>query len=139
MPGLVIRYAYLWRDEQRRGQDEGSKDRPCVVVLALERAPGRTRVVVTPITHTVPEAASSAIALPTRTARRLGLDDKPHWIITREVNIFTWPGPDIRPVPARDPPTIAYGELPAALSVQVIATIQALVARRTATTVERDE
>ncbi len=33
-PGSVIRYAYLWADEQRRGREEGRKDRP-VLVLAV--------------------------------------------------------------------------------------------------------
>ena len=30
-PGLVIRYAYLWRDQGLAGADEAAKDRPCVV------------------------------------------------------------------------------------------------------------
>lgn len=34
-PGLVIRYAYLWRREQETGREKGTKDRPCAVVLAL--------------------------------------------------------------------------------------------------------
>ena len=33
-PGLVIRYAYLWADEHRRGAEEGLKDRPCAIVAA---------------------------------------------------------------------------------------------------------
>ena len=33
--GAVIRYAYLWRDEKRRGLDEGRKDRPAAVLLSL--------------------------------------------------------------------------------------------------------
>jgi hypothetical protein len=36
VPGLVIGYAYLWRDEAPRGQDKGLKDRPCVIVLAVQ-------------------------------------------------------------------------------------------------------
>lgn len=42
-PGLVIRYADLWRREAFAGQDEGSKDRPCAVVLARTDEHGRTR------------------------------------------------------------------------------------------------
>lgn len=34
-PGLVIRYAYLWDREAREGRDEGSKDRPCAIVLVV--------------------------------------------------------------------------------------------------------
>ena len=35
-PGLIIRYAYLWRSEAFQGEEEGRKDRPCAVVLARE-------------------------------------------------------------------------------------------------------
>jgi hypothetical protein len=33
--GMVIRYAYLWRSEYERGLEEGLKDRPCAVLLAV--------------------------------------------------------------------------------------------------------
>ena len=33
VPGLVVRYSYLWLDEHRRGREEGVKDRPCAIVL----------------------------------------------------------------------------------------------------------
>jgi hypothetical protein len=36
-PGLVISYAYLWHHEHRAGREEGQKDRPSVIVLAVER------------------------------------------------------------------------------------------------------
>ena len=35
--GLVISYAYLWHTEHQAGQEEGRKDRPTVIVLAVER------------------------------------------------------------------------------------------------------
>jgi hypothetical protein len=53
-PNLVIRYAYLWHDDYRRGQEEGDKDRPCMIVLTAEDAAGETMVTVLPITHTPP-------------------------------------------------------------------------------------
>lgn len=34
VPGLVIRYSYLWLEEHRQGREEGVKDRPCAIVLA---------------------------------------------------------------------------------------------------------
>ena len=43
-PGLVIRYSYLWHQESQSGQEEGVKDRPCAVVIALEDDENRTRV-----------------------------------------------------------------------------------------------
>ena len=36
-PGLVISYAYLWHREHQAGREEGQKDRPTVIVLAIER------------------------------------------------------------------------------------------------------
>ena len=33
IPGLVIRYAYLWRDEALRRREEGTKYRSAMVVL----------------------------------------------------------------------------------------------------------
>jgi hypothetical protein len=36
-PGLVIRYSNLWLREHREGREEGTKDRPCAIVLASRR------------------------------------------------------------------------------------------------------
>jgi hypothetical protein len=113
-PGLVVRYAYLWRDEAVRGREEGRKDRPCVVVLAV-RARGEELVVtVAPITHSPPSATARAVELPAPTKQRLGLDEARSWIFTDDLNRFVWPGPDLRPVPGRSD-TFAYGLIPAAL------------------------
>ena len=117
-PGLVVRYAYLWRHEAARGREEGSKDRPCVVVLAVRVRGVDLIVTVAPITHRPPEAASRAVELPVATKRRLGLDEAPSWIATDDLNRFVWPGPDLRPIPGR-PATFAYGLIPAALYEQV--------------------
>jgi hypothetical protein len=49
-PGLVISYAYLWHHEHQVGHEEGRKDRPCVIVVAAERASdGLTVVTVLPV------------------------------------------------------------------------------------------
>lgn len=122
-PGLVIRYSYLWRDEARRGQEEGAKDRPCVVVLAVQTSDAGTTVLVAPITHTPPREAAAAIALPLAVKRRLGLDEARSWVITDDVNAFTWPGPDLRPVSGGES-RFAYGRLPAALTNAVIAAVR---------------
>jgi hypothetical protein len=53
--GLVIYYAYLWHHEHHAGREEGLKDRPSVIVLAVEReSDGSTIVTVVPVTHRVP-------------------------------------------------------------------------------------
>jgi len=113
-PGLVIGYAYLWRNEVLKGLEEGRKDRPCVVVLAAETVEGRTIVTVAPITHTPPAWASSAIEISAATKKRLGLDGQRSWIIASDLNRFVWPGVDLRPI-SRGSQTYHYGVLPAAL------------------------
>jgi len=35
VPGLVIRYSYLWYAEHVLGREEGQKDRPCAIVAAI--------------------------------------------------------------------------------------------------------
>lgn len=108
--------------------EEGAKDRPCVVVLAAQRGDAGTTgsgttVLVAPITHTPPRDAATAILLPPAVKRRLGLDDAQSWIVTDDVNAFTWPGPDLRPVAGGDT-RFSDGHLPAALTNAVIAAVR---------------
>lgn len=112
-PGLVIRYAYLWRREQEAGREDGAKDRPCAIVLALAgQENGRSRVVVLAITHTPPQPPTEGVELPTAVKRRFGLDEERSWVIVSEANIFLWPGPDLRFLPEQGPESAAYGLLP---------------------------
>lgn len=135
-PGLVISYAYLWESEARSGREEGGKDRPCVIILAVEDRDGDRIVHVAPLTHSPPRAAGEAVAMPPATKARLGLDDQPSWIVTSELNRFTWPGPDLRPVSRDRPDTFAFGSIPLALLKQVIEQIRA---RRRVRAVPRDD
>ena len=91
--GDIVEFSFLWRHEREAGRLEGAKDRRCVIVAVLE---GGRRVVLAPITGTQP-AHDDKIALP---ARSLGLA-RPGWIVTTDLNVTAWPGPDLRP--ARDP------------------------------------
>jgi hypothetical protein len=43
-PGLVIRYSYLWSAEAQAGKEEGTKDRPCAIILVFAGEQGRQRV-----------------------------------------------------------------------------------------------
>jgi hypothetical protein len=113
-PGLVIGYAYLWRDEAARGLEEGRKDRPCVIVLSVQTVEGRTVVTVAPITHTPPDRADQAIEILAETKARLGLDGQRSWIIASDLNRFIWPGVDLRPI-QRGAQRYDYGLLPANL------------------------
>jgi hypothetical protein len=135
----VIRYSYLWLSEHREGREEGVKDRPCAVVLALVEADGDTRVTVLPITHSPPTDLSSAIELPPETKRRLGLDADRSWIVVNEGNEFVWPGPDLRPRPGADLSTVAYGFLPPRLFATVRGRFLALSRERKAQRVTRTE
>lgn len=112
-PGQVIHYSYLWSEEYKRGREEGSKDRPCVIVVAVDKdSNGLDVVTVVPITHSPPSALTEAIEIPYRTKVRLGLDDEPSWVVLSEANRFCWPGPDLRPVPRAKPRTMIHGLLP---------------------------
>jgi hypothetical protein len=118
--GSVIRYAYLWADENAAGREEGRKDRPVVVLaLSIHERDGKTRLLVVPVTHSPIADPRDGVPVPENIKSRIGLDKEPAWIITTEANAFTWPGPDIRPIPRRRPRTIFYGRIPDGLLRQV--------------------
>ena len=90
-PGLVIRYDFLWKDEDRAGREHGLKDRPCAIVSTSKtRQDGGKDVIVCPITHSPPDDKASAIEIPLKVARFLNLDEGRSWIRTHEVNTFEW-------------------------------------------------
>jgi hypothetical protein len=125
--GLVIHYAYLWRSDAERGEEEGRKDRPCAVVVARRvESSGAIGVMVAPITHREPAENTTAIEIPLPVKRRLGLDDARSWIITDELNIFAWPGPDLRPTPQAGQ-RFAYGHLPKKLADELVKSVMAHV------------
>ncbi len=117
-PGLVIRYSFLWSHEARAGASEGRRDRPsAIVVAAPPNAQGEIRIAVVPVTHSRPTDPTTAIALPASVQRDLGLDTGAAWICLDEVNVFAWPGFDVRTIPGTD--RVAYGALPQPLFEQV--------------------
>ena len=137
LPGQVIRYSFLWSHEVRSGATEGRKDRPCAIVLAVPRdAHGDTRVAVVPITHTPPRTVDIAIELPAAVKTALGLDPEPSWICLDELNAFSWPGYDLRPVPGTN--NVAYGSLPKELFEQVRQGVLALNRARRIRQANRD-
>ncbi len=111
VPGLVIRYAYLWKREAVFGREEAPKDRPAAIVLTVADESGRPRIYALPITHSPPLDADDGIEIPLVTKRRLGLDGEQSWIMLTEANVFLWPGPDLRILPGSDASSIAYGML----------------------------
>lgn len=133
-PGLVLLYAYSWRDEHRRGLEEGVKHRPCVIITKLPAAEGGDVFLIVPITH---RPNAGAVEIPASTKQRLGLDDQRSWIVTNESNRFRWPGHDLRQIPGKSPGTFSYGTLPPALFRQVIARYLEVASSKTDSVVPR--
>lgn len=139
VPGLVIRYSYLWRSEHQRGQEEGIKDRPCAVVMVIISDHGDEIVTVLPVTHAPPADRAMAVEIPHAAKRRLGLDDERSWVVINEANRFAWPGPDLRMAENGNPASIAYGLLPRALFKEISTRFGDAVAARLAGVVPRTE
>ena len=122
-PGLVISYAYVWDHEAQSGQEEGRKDRPCVIALAVERQQdGETLVTVLPVTHR-PLADAAAVEIPRAVKKHLGLDDERSWVVVSEGDQFVWPGYDLRKAPSTD--RYDYGYLPPRFFKDVLAAFSA--------------
>lgn len=118
-PGLVIRYSFLWSNEKARGATEGSKDRPCAIVVAARTAEnGDIDTIVAPITHSPPEDPTVSIEIPAATCISLNLDRGRHWLRLDELNRFAWPGFDLRPIPGKAG-QYEYGMLPPTLFHQL--------------------
>ncbi len=139
-PGLVVGFDFLWLDEAHQGLEYGFKDRPCVIVLTLNRPGGKaSEVVLCPITHSEPRDAQTAVVLPPKVAEHLGLDDDPMWIVTDTVNVVTWVKGQIpfglTPTPSGN---WSYGKIPYALREQVHAQVLENAESRTLGRVRRD-
>ena len=139
IPGLVIRYSYLWHREHLEGRDEGQKDRHCAIVAAIKTdKTGETRVLVLPITHTAPLPTTPAIEIPAKVKQRLKLDEARSWISLSEWNEFIWPGPDLRRLPGGDDATVVYGMLPPKLFAQIRGGVLAQVKSKASKPVRRN-
>lgn len=116
--------------------EEGRKNRPCVIVLAVEKHDGVTVVTVAPITHTNPTGITAGIEIPPRVKQHLGLDHEKSWVITSEVNQFVWPGYDLRTLPGTA--KIDYGFLPPNLFESIRSGVLDLILKRRSTITPRD-
>jgi antitoxin component of MazEF toxin-antitoxin module len=118
--GLIISYAYVWDHEAQSRQEEGRKDRPCVIALAVERQQdGETLVTVLPVTHRPPKDAAAAVEIPRAVKKHLGLDDERSWVVVSEGDQFVWPGYDLRKVRSTD--RYDYGYLPPRFFNEILA------------------
>lgn len=111
-PGLVINYGFLWSNEAKSGALEGSKDRPCAIIVAARKGPnGKLRVVLAPITHSPPEDPSNCLEFTPQQCTTIGLDGERQWLRFDELNSFEWPGFDLRPIRGKHGQYV-YGKLP---------------------------
>ncbi len=127
VPGLIVRYNYLWRTDAIAGFSEGEKDRPCAIIISSRKT---GKVTLIPITHTPPEPGEEhlSIEIPVETCRQCGLDDGGNYIRLGETNRFVWPGSHLRPLPS-DPSRLHYGLLPKAFFEMVMGKVIAMVER----------
>lgn len=133
--GMVISYSYLWRYEDESGISEGRKNRPCVIVLSIRKENNEDVVSVVPITHTQPKDNSTAVEIPIKVKKYLGLDNEKSWIILDELNEFTWPGYDLKMVSESK---FIYGFLPPKLFDITRTSILDLIIKRRAIKTTRD-
>lgn len=136
VPGLVIRYNYLWRKDELKAFSEGEKDRPCAIILSSRKT---GKVVVVPVTHSPPEPGEEhlSIEIPIEICRQCGLDGGGNYIRLGETNRFSWPGPHLRPLPF-DPSKVQYGMLPKDFFEMVLAQVISMVEQGMVSLTKRD-
>lgn len=136
LPGLVVRYNYLWHSEELNGATHGAKNRPCAIILSSSKT---GLVTLVPITHSPPEPGEEhlSIEIPQDICREIGLDDERNFIRLGETNRFVWPGYDLHPLPT-DPSRVAYGMLPQDFFEFVLARIIAMVKSQMVRVTKRD-
>jgi hypothetical protein len=108
-----------------------------VIVLSVEKHDETTIVTVAPITHSDPVGDTIGFEIPLRVKQHLGLDHEKSWVILSEVNQFTWPGYDLRPVPGGKN-RIDYGFLPPNLFEKIKSAILDLIVKRRSGITSRD-
>ncbi len=94
------------------------------MVVAIEKREHGTQILVVPVSTRPPHQGDTAIEIPLRVKEHLGLGQERCWIVTDEYNLFTWPGPDIRPIRSGGAIEPRYGSIPGKLFEQVRAKIE---------------
>jgi len=85
--GSLVHYQFLWSHEASMGREEGSKRRPCAIILR-NPLPASDRIFLIPVTTKQPDGATPAIEIPELEARRMGLVEPiRRWVILNEVNV----------------------------------------------------
>jgi hypothetical protein len=94
--GSLLAYEYLW-SSQAVARKDGGKTYPVAIVVAREVSGPFELAYAVAISHSAPREGDRALEVPPRLKRHLGLDVRPSWVYTDELNVFAWPGPDLRP------------------------------------------
>lgn len=89
------------------------------MVVAIDKREHGTQLLVVPVTTRPPRNGDAAIEMPASVRQHLGLGDERCWIIADEYNLFTWPGPDIRPIRRGGASSPRYGFIPGKLLERV--------------------
>ena len=129
-PGLVIQYQFRWSHESDSAHEERRRRRPCIIISTTKTA-RETTVTVAPITTVPPQYPDEAIEVPQKVRDHLRLDAVRSWIKFNELNMFSWPGLYVFPLPiALGWNKFDYGYLPPKFFEQVKNAILALDASR---------
>ena len=87
----MVRFDFLWKEEEEQGHIDGKKDRPCAIILATKpNAEGAQEVILGPITHSPPHEGETGMEIPEKLAHHLKLDDDQSWVKTHQVNTVAW-------------------------------------------------
>ena len=87
-PGQVFEYYYLWHWQEKRGETDGRKSRPCCVVVVATNTKGQHVLFIAPITSKAPRKGRIGVPIPETEARRARLDTiMPLWIMVDELNV----------------------------------------------------
>lgn len=99
VPGLVIGYEFLFREDEEAGLENASRPHPCAIILVTKEGPNQ-RVSLVAISHSPPSLneAGHYMKLTPGECRHMGLDSGDHWINLRDINSFDWPGYDLKPI-----------------------------------------
>ena len=85
--GDVWSFPFLWRRQERRGETEGRKYRPCAIVLLTRTERGQQEVLLVPITSQPSENNPLAVEVPEIEKKRAGLIMLSSlWVIVQEYN-----------------------------------------------------
>jgi hypothetical protein len=112
VPGLVVRYSYLWNQEYRQGRrmrDWENEDTNLATRVRADHTDDRAGAIL--FTFVTPSDMEFAVEIPAKVKERLALGQEQSWVVLSEWNEFIWPGPDLRLVHGAEF-SVAYGVLP---------------------------